>query len=545
VRPIDPRLLRYSRSSRGFIFTAVSLAILSAIATIAQAYFLTSLVVRFFQSRETFFENRTAVISLALIFILRAAIAFAIERIAASASSKMRGELRNRVMAKTLESGATDSQELGSAGLSILITKGINDLDAYFSKFLPQLFIASIVPIVVGITITTQDWLSGVIILFTIPLIPIFGILIGKFTSSATAKKWQTLGLLSTFFHDLMSGLTTLKVYGREKIQGEKLKKVGDDYRRETMGVLRISFLSSLALELIATLSIALLAVSIGLRLVNGSIALETGLFILVIAPEVYWPIRQVAGYFHAAADGVAAFGKLFKILDRPEVKLGKSFNKITAITWSELTVDYSNRTSVHIPAGQITSGKVNLLVGPSGAGKSTLANILLGFIKPTSGEVIISTDTGDIPLSEISILNLREKISWLPQEPRFPIGSVGQILRHAKNDATDFELVEILEKVDLDILDLSHGLSTQLGTLKQRLSTGQLRKIALARALLKPHQLLILDEPTASVDDVSEKIISQILEERAAQGALVFLITHRVSMITGATNITDLVHHR
>jgi len=545
VRPIDPRLLRYSRSSRGFLITTVALTILSAIATVAQAYFLAFLVVRFFQNRDTFLENRTAVISLALIFILRAIIAFAIERIAASASSKMRGELRNRVMVKTLESGATDIQELGSAGLSILITKGINDLDAYFSKFLPQLFIASIVPIVVGITITTQDWLSGVIILFTIPLIPIFGILIGKFTSTATAKKWQTLGLLSTFFHDLMSGLTTLKVYGREKIQGEKLKKVGDDYRRETMGVLRISFLSSLALELIATLSIALLAVSIGLRLVNGSIALETGLFILVIAPEVYWPIRQVAGYFHAAADGVAAFEKLFKILDRPEVKNGESFNKITAITWSELTVDYSNRTSVHIPPGQIISEKVNLLIGPSGSGKSTLANILLGFIKPTSGEVIVSTDLGDIPLSQISILNLREKISWLPQEPKFPVGSVGQILRHAKPDATDFELVEILEKVDLDILDLANGLSTRLGTLKQPLSTGQLRKIALARALLKPHQLLILDEPTASVDDVSEKIISQILEERAAQGALILLITHRVSMIAGATNITDLVHHK
>jgi ATP-binding cassette subfamily C protein CydCD len=545
VRPIDPRLLRYSRSSRGFIFATVSLAILSAIATIAQAYFLALLVVRFFQSRDTFFENRGAVILLACIFLLRAVIIFVIERIAASASSKMRGELRQQVMVKTLDSGGTDIQELGSAGLSILVTKGINDLDAYFSKFLPQLFIASIVPFAVGVTVATQDWLSGVIILFTIPLIPIFGILIGKFTSTATAKKWQTLGLLSTFFHDLMSGLTTLKVYGREKIQGEKLKNVGEDYRRETMGVLRISFLSSLALELVATLSVALLAVSIGLRLVNGTIGLQTGLFILIIAPEVYWPIRQVAGYFHAAADGVAAFEKLFKILDRPETKTGESFRKITAVTWSELTVDFPDRTSIQIPCGQITSEKVHLLIGPSGAGKSTLANILLGFIKPTSGEVIISTDVGDIPISQISITNLREKISWLPQEPRFPIGSVAQILRHAKPDATDFELVEILEKVNLDILDLADGLSTQLGTLKQPLSIGQLRKIALARALLKPHQLLILDEPTASVDDVSEKIILQILEKCAAEGSLVLLITHRVSMITGATNITDLVHHK
>ena len=311
------------------------------------------------------------------------------------------------------------------------------------------------------------------------------------------------------------------------------------------MGVLRISFLSSLALELVATLSVALLAVSIGLRLVSGTIGLQTGLFVLVIAPEVYWPIRQIAGYFHAAADGVAAFEKLFKILERPNAKKGESFNRISAITWSELSVDYPDRMTLHIPPGQIAPGKTHLLIGPSGAGKSTLANILLGFTKPTSGEVIISTDVGDIPISEISLLDLRKKISWLPQEPRFPIGSVAEILRHAKADATDYELVEILAKVDLDILDLSQGLSTRLGTLKQPLSIGQLRKIALARALLKPHQLLILDEPTASVDDVSEKIVSQIIEERAAQGELILLITHRVSMISGATNITDMVHYR
>jgi len=545
VRPIDPRLLRYSRSSRGFLFSNIMLAIASAVATIIQAYLLALLISRFFQSRETFLDNEVAIICLAFVFIFRALLAFTLEQSAAIASSKMRGELRNQVMAKVLDSGTRDVQELGSAGLTVLITKGINDLDAYFSKFLPQLFIATIVPIAVGITIATQDWQSGAIVLLTIPLIPIFGILIGKFTAVATSKKWQTLELLSTYFLDLLNGLATLKVYGRHKMQSEKLKKVGDDYRRETMGVLRISFLSSLALELVATLSVALLAVSIGLRLVSGSIDLQTGLFILVIAPEVYWPIRQVAGYFHAAADGVAAFEKLFKILDRPKIASGESFKKITAITWSDLSVEYPDRTNVHIPSGQIIPGKMHLLVGPSGTGKSTLANILLGFIEPTSGEVIISTEVGDIPISQISIQQLQEKISWLPQEPRFPIGSVAQILRHAKVDATDFELVQVLQKVDLDILDLAQGLSTRLGTLKQPLSIGQLRKIALARALLKPNQFLILDEPTASVDDVSEKLISEILEERATQGALILLITHRVSMITGATNITDLVHHK
>ena len=350
---------------------------------------------------------------------------------------------------------------------------------------------------------------------------------------------------MSTYFLDLLSGLTTLKVYGRRKVQSAKLKEVGDAYRRETMAVLRVSFLSSLALELVATLSVALLAVSIGLRLVSGSIGLQTGLFILVIAPEVYWPIRQVAGYFHAAADGIAAFEKLFKILDRKQVDAGRDFKKISAITWSQLSIEYPDRSSVHIPSGQMVAGNVHLLIGPSGSGKSTLASVLLGFTNPNSGEVIVSTDSGDVALTQLDLVKLRSEISWLPQEPKFPIGTISQILRHAKPDATDFELVEALSRVDLDIVDLPQGLRTPLGTLKQPLSIGQLRKIALARALLKPSQILILDEPTASVDDVSENVISQILSEKAARGTLVLLITHRVAMIDGATSVTDMARLR
>jgi ATP-binding cassette subfamily C protein CydCD len=541
VKPLDPRLLRYSRSSRGFIFTTVALAVLSAATTITQAYLLASIITRFFVLQQSFIENKRAIALLAVVFLCRALIAFSIDQISTTASSRIRNELRNQIMVKTLDSGAQDAQKLGSAGLSLLITKGINDLDGYFSKFLPQLFIAAIIPLTVGITIAVQDWQAGVIVLLTLPLIPIFGILIGRFTASATEKKWRSLGILSTYFLDLLSGLTTLKVYGREKIQSAKLKEVGDSYRKETMSVLRISFLSSLALELVATLSVALLAVSIGLRLVNGSIGLQTGLFILIIAPEVYWPIRQVAGYFHAAADGLSAFEKLFKILDRPAVNSGRSFKKLNAITWSQLTVEYPDRAALQIPSGQISAGGTQLLIGPSGVGKSTLANILLGFVQPTSGELLFSTENGDIPLSEIAAIDLHRQISWLPQEPKFPIGTVAQILRHAKPSATDNELEEILRDVDLNISDLSSGLGTQLGNLKQPLSIGQLRKIALARALLKECQLLILDEPTASVDDVSEEIISKILSKKAAQGTLVLLITHRQQMISGATNVTDM----
>ena len=305
MKPLDPRLLRFSRSSRGFLISLVALATLGAAATITQAFLLTSLIIGFFQKHQTFSDSQSALTYLVLIFILRSGIAYLTERISSAASINIRNELRSAVLKKTLSNEGQDTNEFGTAGIALLLTKGIGNLDSYFSKFIPQLFISMLVPTIAGITIAAADLRSGLIVLLTIPLIPLFGILIGKFTASATSKKWQTLNILGGYFLDLLNGLTTLRVYGRHKLQGEKLQKVGDDYRKETMKVLRISFISSLALELVATLSVALLAVTIGLRLVSGSITLEAGLFILIIAPEVYWPIRQVAMYFHAASDGL------------------------------------------------------------------------------------------------------------------------------------------------------------------------------------------------------------------------------------------------
>ena len=545
MKPLDPRLLRYSRSSRGFLTYLVALSTIGAIATITQAFLLTKLIVSFFQKHQNFWDQRSPLTFLALVFIFRAGISYLSDRISAAAAINIRNELRSAVLKKVLSNEGRDTNELGTAGLSLLLTKGIGNLDSYFSRFIPQLFIAGIVPVLVGVIIAVRDIRSGIIILLTIPLIPLFGILIGKFTASATSKKWQTLNLLGGYFLDLLNGLTTLRVYGRHKAQNEKLQKVGDDYRKETMKVLKISFLSSLALELVATLSIALLAVTIGLRLVSGSITLEIGLFILIIAPEVYWPIRQVATFFHAASDGIAAFDSIFKILDRPTSSGGRSVNQVFAITWSQLTFAYPNRTELHIPSGQVNVGNVHALVGASGTGKSTLAAILLGFVRPTYGEILISTDSGSIPMSEVDIESLRAKLSWLPQEPRFPVGTVAQILRHAKPVATDFELIEVLTKVDLDIKDLPNGLSTELGSIKQPLSFGQQRKIALARALLKPAQFIILDEPTASVDDVSEATIRKVIKDESSSGKGILLISHRNLLLLDSDQITDMARAR
>lgn len=541
MKPFDPRLLRYSRSSRGFIFALVLIATLGALLTITQALLLVDLICKFFQHKHTFASVHVEVLTLALVFLARALLAYVNDRLATRASSKMRNELRSQVMAKTLENGGADSQEQGTAGLAVLVTKGINNLDGYFAKFLPQLFIAVVVPILVGVTITFRDWKSGLIILLTIPLIPIFGILIGRFTASATEKKWQTLGLLSGYFLDLLSGLKTLKVYGREKLQSKKLHEVGEKYRIETMQVLRISFLSSLALELIATLSVALLAVTIGLRLVNGSMPLSVGLLVLVLAPEVYWPIRQVSAYFHAAADGVAAFNQLFAILEKPSRTGDVKLVDISGIAWSDLVISYQDRNQIRIPAGTLERGQVHALVGPSGSGKSTLAAVLLGFVQPISGEVIVSSSIGETKLTALDMPSWRSQLAWQPQEPKFPIGTVADILRHAKPGASDSELTKALSIVDLELDDLPGELQTELGTVQQKLSIGQLRKVALARAILKCAPIIILDEPTASVDDISEATIAKLLSAQAAAGAMILVISHRELLIDTSTAITRI----
>ena len=541
MKPFDPRLLRYSRSSRGFIFTLVLIAVVGAVATIGQALLLVDLICKFFQQKRSFSSLTHEVIALVGVFVSRALLAYLNDRLGARASSKMRNELRTEVMQKSLSNGGSDTQNLGTAGLAVLVTKGINNLDGYFAKFLPQLFIAVVVPISVGVTIAFRDWKSGAIILFTLPLIPIFGILIGRFTASATEKKWKTLGLLGGYFLDLLSGLTTLKVYGREKLQSQKLREVGEKYRKETMQVLRISFLTSLALELVATLSVALLAVTIGLRLVNGSMPLSVGLFVLVLAPEVYWPIRQVSAYFHSATDGLAAFEQLFTILEKPESTGKVLINSFSIISWSDLKVTFPGRSDLLIPRGTIESGRIHALIGTSGSGKSTLASILLGFISPTAGEVTVTTESGIYSLQDLDIKAWRELISWQPQEPKFPIGSVAEILRHASPNASEKELITSLCEVDLMVGDLPDGLDTTLGTVRQKLSIGQMRKIALARALLKESALVILDEPTASVDDISEETIARVLQERAASGTTILLISHREFLIGASASVTLL----
>ena len=533
MRPIDPRLFRYSRSSRGFTIAATGIALLNSILSIAQSWLLAHFIFQIFIGNKSIAALNATLIWIAFIYLAKAGLNFISERIAAVSSSAIRKELRSQLVAHLL-SGDID-YKTGPAQLSLLATKGINDLDPYFSKFIPQLFIAAVVPLFVGIAISTQDFISGIILIVTVPLIPLFGILIGRFTATATKRKWQSLSSLSGYFLDLLSGLQTLKVYGRSRYQVFRLKQVNEKYRQETMKVLRISFLSSLALELIAALSVALIAVTIGLRLVNGTISFQTGLFILILAPEVYWPIRQVAAHFHAASDGVSAASQIFSILENVREVQSITLESFDQIRWSDLIINYEDRETVEIPAGFLESGALNLLTGPSGVGKSSLVQILLGFREDYFGEVLITIKGKVINLHQINKESWRRLISWMPQEPHFPVSSVIQSLELANPLLTKNDLVNQLKQVNLEISDLADGLDTQLGTINEAISFGQKRKIALARALLKPAKLLILDEPTASVDELSQHQINQTIKKQTQRGQTVLVISHRPQSLLSA----------
>jgi len=539
VKLLDPRLLRHSHSSRGFLASAALNAVVLTSITIAQAFLLADIIVAAFQQEKSVGELTFKICMVALLFIARAISQFIGEIVSSKMSQKICKELRSGLFGAIFNSNPEIIRQKGAGQISLLATRGIANLEPYFSRFMPQLFISLFVPLVVGITIASRDVLSGLVVLCTIALIPLFGALIGNFTASAMEKKWKTLGLLSTHLFDLLSGLTTLRVFGRADKQEKQIELVGDRYRKETMGVLRISFLSSLVLELIATLSVALLAVQIGIRLIDGHITLFNGLVVLILAPEVYWPLRNIAAYFHAAADGAKAAEEIYEILETPtalvqSVKI-QSLNNISEIKWNPLTVQYSNSSEVNIPAGHLLPGKLVVIAGPSGIGKSTLFALLMGFKSPSSGEIEVWQGENQNLLSELDISNWRSGISWVPQAPHFPKGALRETFLKIDSKLSDPQIWELLHPCGISSADLVNGLDTPLGDFVDGVSVGQKRRIALARALLRDSKIFLLDEPTASVDDFNEDELLTLFHKLKNDLKIVVVISHRPRVIAAA----------
>lgn len=426
--------------------------------------------------------------------------------------------------------------------MSVLLVKGLNSLDIYLGRFVPQLFFASITPAVVIATLLFLDPLSGFIAIVTLPLIPIFGALIGKYTADSVAKKWQTLGSLSQYFEDSLRGFVTLKIFGRHSTQSLRIKEMGDRYTDETMKVLRISFLSALALELCATISVALIAVSIGIRLVDDHISFAHALAVLILAPEVYFPLRNAASLFHASADGTQALAELSamrSISEEKVVQIRHDFSALSTISWQQWNLNIAGRFNSTIAPNQLSSGDFHFIVGESGIGKTSFAMNLLGM----SNQAQVVAD--DIELGPTLRDSWFKVVGWIPQNPALASGTVRKQFRLVDNSLKDADIIALLASCGLSISDLPQGLDTSLASSSEggsAASGGQIRKIAIARALAAKPRLIVADEPTADLDQESSDQVLLALRAYAASGAIVICISHDLSLLIEADTTSTFV---
>ena len=401
-----------------------------------------------------------------------------------------------------------------------------------------------IVPVLVLGVVFPIDWLTGLIFVLTAPLIPLFMVLIGKEAEKRTDHQWKLLGRLSGHFLDVLQGLRTLKAFGLSQRQGKVIRSMSEEYAAVTLGVLRIAFLSALTLELLATISTAVVAVQIGLRLMYARIDFASSLFILILAPEFYFPLRQLGAAFHAGMDGIAAAGSIFSLLKTNEdsgvVTDQAAIRQGVEIQFEDVVFAYQegDRPSLRGVTFNVPGGKHTAIIGANGAGKSTIFSLLLGFIQPDGGKI----RAGGYDLNEISIDDWRKKMSWVPQSPYLFHDTLANNIRVARPDASEAEIFSAAQKANLEefIASLPEGYETVIGERGVRLSGGQAQRIAIARAFLRNADLVLMDEPASSLDLASEQVFRQAVSA-LCKGRTVVTISHRIGTIRAADQIVVL----
>ena len=543
--PLDPRLLRYARTTRRFVVLSVLIGAMTALLVVAQAWLIATV------ANDAFFHHGSVsslrdLLGLLLAAIAgRAVLAWITERAAHRASASAKSELRSSAAEHIAALGPAGLDRQDRGRLGVLVTTGIDALDGYFSRYLPQLFLAVIVPVTIIGVVAGADPISAVLIAVTVPLIPVFMGLVGLTTRDRTAARMRSLQRLAGHFLDVVAGLPTLKVFGRAKAQARAIADVTDRYRSTTMATLKLTFLSSLILELLATVSVALVAVAVGLRLLDGDMQFRAALFVLVLAPEAYLPLRALGANFHASADGMKAAEQIFELLETPVGDAADTGGrtvppKDTSIRIDGLEVTHAGRRIPALSGAHLVvePGEVVALTGPSGCGKSTLLDVVLGLRSPGSGQVLL----GGVDLSDVDIDAWRAGIGWVPQRPHLFARTMADNVRIGHPGASDSAVAHALESAGLAaaVRRLPRGAETVLGDGGAGLSAGERQRLALARAFVRDAPLLVLDEPTASLDPETE---AEVLEavRRLTQGRTALVVAHRPALVALADRVVAL----
>lgn len=515
MKPLDPRLLRYARATRWFLLGSVALGVASAGLLIAQATLLASAIAGVVSGGASV---RAALIRLAFVVAGQALVAWAQDLIAHRTSAAVISSLRTALLTHAVGLGGARAGELAT-----LAGRGIDALEGYFARYLPQLVLAVIVPVLLGARLLAADWLTAVVLAVTVPLIPLFMALVGLYTQSRTKRQWDALAQLSGHFLDVVAGLPTLIVFGRAKAQVATVRRVAEQYRQTTMGVLRAAFLSSLVLELLATLSVALVAVSVGLRLVDGALSFPTALLVLILVPEVYLPLRRVGAQFHANTEGLEAANALFDVLEEQVPTAGgRTAIPVGPLVVDEVTVNYPGRPELGAVSFSVAPGRVTTLVGPSGGGKSTLLAVVLGFVRPTSGRVTI----GGVDIADLDPAAWRAQLAWVPQRPTLFAGTVAENIRLGLPGASPAAVAAAAAAAAF-----TGDLNRVVGDDGAGLSAGERQRTGLARAFLRNAPIVLLDEPTANLDGTSEERVLTALR-RLVAGRTVLLVAHRPELV-------------
>ncbi len=555
--PVDPRLLRYARAARGYLVVTVALGLAGTALILAQAGLLAHALATAARG-EVAGALASTLIALLIVVLLRAAVGYGGEVTALRAAATVKSQLRSALTARALRLGPGWLGRQRAGEIATLSTRGLDGLDPYFARYLPQLVLGVLVPVAVLARVAAADWISAVVIAVTLPLIPVFAVLVGWHTKAQTRRQWRLLAILGGHFLDVVEGLPTLKVFGRARAQEEVIAKVTDDYRRTTMATLRVAFLSALVLELAAAVATALVAVEVGLRLLYGPLGYETALLVLLLTPEAFLPLRAVGAQFHASMEGAAAAGRAFEILDTavPDGPQGRAAAptataptlaaptataptltadlRVAEIRLDGITVIYPGRPRPALDGVSLTiaPGERIVLTGPSGAGKSTLLALLLRFVTPAAGTI----EAGGVDLAATDLEQWRRQIAWVPQQPYLFSGSAADNIALGQPGASRgaigraARLAGAAEFID----SLPSGYDTPLGERGLRLSAGQRQRIALARAFLRDAPLLLLDEPTAHLDPAGARLVASALDTELADRTVI-LISHGQGWSVGA----------